>query len=142
LQNTWLVVLSACKSGLVDAKDAADEHFGLPIAFLFAGTPTVWSTFWSVSDIAAALLTVRAYQKLLAGEFDKTEVLRQAQLWLRDANAAEIINVLSTGSQSIEDGTQLSAMLLQLKQKLEEGPPTDKPFYSPYYWAAFHSVGA
>jgi len=142
LQNTWLVVLSACESGLVDAKDAADEHFGLPIAFLFAGTPTVWSTFWSVSDLAAALLTVRAYQKLLAGEPDKTEVLRQAQLWLRDANAAEIVNMLSTGSRGIEEGTRLSAMVLKLKRKLEEGSPTDKPFHSPYYWAAFHSVGA
>jgi CHAT domain-containing protein len=141
LPDVRLVVLSACKTGLVDPKDAADEHYGLPTAFLFAGAPTVWGTFWSVDDVATALLTVRAYEKLLTGKVDMANALRDAQLWLRNATAAEIADILSRSNHEIERYPQLSSKISIRRQELLKDLES-KPYGDPYFWAAFHMVGA
>jgi CHAT domain-containing protein len=137
-----LVVLSACESGVVDPTDAADEHYGFPTAFVFAGAPTVWATFWSVDDVATALLTVRAYENLRNGEVDKSEALRKAQLWLRNAPAEELIDLLSRKAEGAHNDPSVDASISKGRQELAEGDPKRRPFCDPYYWAAFHTVGA
>lgn len=142
LDSAYLVVLSACESGLVDARDAADEYYGLPIAFVFAGAPTVWGTFWRVDDSATALMMVRAYQNLLEDRSDKAQALRNAQLWIRDATARELIELLDGTVDGHEHLAVSRTKITAVKQHLLNGDPLRKPYKAPYFWAAFHSVGA
>jgi CHAT domain-containing protein len=44
-----LVTLSACETGLIDLKSISDEYIGLPSGFLFAGSPSVISSLWTVN---------------------------------------------------------------------------------------------
>lgn len=142
LEETKLVVLSACESGIVDPRDAADEHYGLPTAFIFAGAPTVWATYWSVEDVATALLTVRAYENLRQGEVYKSEALRKAQLWLRRAPAGELVEILSKRAKEAGDDPPVQASIMKKRDELANGDLDRRPFSDPYYWGAFHTVGA
>ncbi len=78
---TNLVVLSACQTQL-GTLSAGDEVVGLSRAFLYAGTPSVLASLWSVDDEATALLMERFYTHLRAG-MGKAEALRQAQIDVR-----------------------------------------------------------
>jgi CHAT domain-containing protein/Tfp pilus assembly protein PilF len=82
LSQADLVVLSACQTNLGELS-AGDELVGLTRAFIFAGTPTVVSSLWSVEDESTALLMERFYTHLRAG-VGKAEALRQAQLEVRE----------------------------------------------------------
>jgi CHAT domain-containing protein len=141
LDEAQLVVLSACESGLVDPRDAADEHYGLPTAFIFAGAPTVWATLWSVDDVATALLTVRAYENLRRGDLDKAEALRSAQLWLRHATGAELAGLLSRRCEGRDEDPSAYSRVMEKRDEYA-GCDQNRPFENPYYWAAFHTVGA
>jgi CHAT domain-containing protein/tetratricopeptide (TPR) repeat protein len=79
---TDLVVLSACQTQLGELS-AGDEVVGLNRAFLYAGTPSVMASLWSVDDAATALLMERFYTHLRDG-IGKAEALRQAQLEVRE----------------------------------------------------------
>src|SRR3989338_8071472 len=52
----YLVVLSACKTG-VSVVTSGDEIIGMNRAWIYAGTPSVISSLWSVSDISPSCLT-------------------------------------------------------------------------------------
>jgi CHAT domain-containing protein len=82
LKSNWLTTLSACETGMVDFQSPTDEHFGLPLGFIFAGSPSVWASLWSVSDLATSDLMQEAYENLGKEEYksNKPEALRQAQL--------------------------------------------------------------
>jgi CHAT domain-containing protein len=71
-----LVVLSACQTGL--GKLSGDGVLGLGRAFLYAGTPRVVVSLWSVPDEPTALLMERFYTGLVKG-LAPAEALRQAQ---------------------------------------------------------------
>jgi CHAT domain-containing protein len=55
---------------------------GLTRAFLFAGTPSVLATLWSVDDRSTKLLMTQFYRHLRAG-LGKAAALRQAQVEVR-----------------------------------------------------------
>ncbi len=61
--NASLVTLSACQTGLGDLSNG-DELIGLSRAFLYAGTPSVIVSLWSVTDMPTALLMKSFYQNL------------------------------------------------------------------------------
>jgi CHAT domain-containing protein/Tfp pilus assembly protein PilF len=84
-QNNWLTTLSACETGMVDFDSPTDEHFGLPLGFIFAGSPSIWASLWSVSDETTSLLMQKAYENLSKCKFynNKPEALRQAQLSIK-----------------------------------------------------------
>jgi CHAT domain-containing protein len=83
-QNNWLTTLSACETGMVDFASPTDEHFSLPLGLVFAGSPSIWASLWSVSDEKTFLLMQKAYENLSKKAFrnNKPEALRQAQLTL------------------------------------------------------------
>ncbi len=84
LAGVNLVILSACQSGL-GTRSGGDDVVGLTRALLYAGSPGVISTLWSISDKATTSLIERFYARLLAGS-NVAEALRTAQLgMLRDA---------------------------------------------------------
>ncbi len=61
--NARLVTLSACETGLGDLS-RGDEVVGLSRAFLYAGSPSVIVSLWSVADQPTAELMVSFYRHL------------------------------------------------------------------------------
>jgi CHAT domain-containing protein len=79
--NAELVVLSACESGL--GKQLKGEGvIGLTRAFMYAGSPRVISSLWSVSDKSTVELMKCFYQHLLSktNPLSPAKALRQAQI--------------------------------------------------------------
>jgi CHAT domain-containing protein/Tfp pilus assembly protein PilF len=76
-----LVVLSACQTGL--GKLVRGEGMvGLTRAFMYAGSPSVLVSLWSVSDMSTASLMGEFYKNLIKNKLSKTDALRKAQLTL------------------------------------------------------------
>ena len=71
-----LVVLSACQTGLGLVTEGG-EIIGLTRAFLYAGTPSVVASLWSVDDASTAMLMTRFYRNLKS--MPRDEALRAAQ---------------------------------------------------------------
>lgn len=69
LQSNWLTTFSACETGMGDFASPNDEHFGLPLGFIFTVSPSVWASLWSVSDMAASELMQKAYENLSKEEY-------------------------------------------------------------------------
>jgi CHAT domain-containing protein/Tfp pilus assembly protein PilF len=86
--NADLVVLSACQTGM--GKLVRGEGIvGLTRAFMYAGSPAVIVSLWSVSDASTATLMGEFYRNLVKEKLSKTDALRKAQLFmLRDAKFA------------------------------------------------------
>jgi CHAT domain-containing protein len=78
---TDLVVLSACQTQ-AGTLSAGEDVVGLSRAFMYAGTPSVIASLWSVDDAATELLMERFYMHLKAGA-QKGEALRMAQADVR-----------------------------------------------------------
>jgi CHAT domain-containing protein len=134
LPATRLAVLSACETGITDVRQAPDEYFGIPLAFLHAGAPAVVSTLWAVPDHSTALLMEQFYREQMTGS-EPPAALRKAQLGLREVSAAEIgehyLSYLRMNAESAQ-----SAWLDLLRSR-----PESKPFSHPYFWAAFIMIG-
>jgi len=79
--NADLVVLSACQTGL-GKLIRGEGMVGLTRAFMYAGTPSVVVSLWSVSDISTADLMGEFYKNLIKNKLSKTDALRKAQLSL------------------------------------------------------------
>ena len=72
-----LITLSACRTAL--SEDAnGDELIGLSRAFICAGSPSICSSLWSVSDESTGELMERFYFHLR--EMNKSEALKRAQI--------------------------------------------------------------
>jgi CHAT domain-containing protein len=141
LPQAWLVVLSACETGLVDFREVADEHFGLPTGFLYAGAPTVYGSLWSVNDLSTALLMVKVYEGLEREGKSKPEALRDAQIWLRDLTAREALTLVQRKEAELSGERMAWADVAPLRRALEWSDPHDRPFAHPYHWTGFQCVG-
>jgi tetratricopeptide (TPR) repeat protein len=85
-----LVVLSACRSGAVEARPG-DELIGPVRALMFAGAPSAIVSLWNTYDESAARLMQAFYQGLKSGRMSKGQALAEAQRALRrdGANMAQ-----------------------------------------------------
>ncbi len=86
LPRTQMVVLSACETGLAKFIKG-DELIGFSRAFIYAGTPSVLTSLWQVSDVSTAKLMIMLYKNL--NMTDKPGSLRQAQLNLKSTKGYE-----------------------------------------------------
>ncbi|MEE4599914.1 MAG: CHAT domain-containing tetratricopeptide repeat protein [Desulfobacteraceae bacterium] len=75
--DAYLVALSACNTALGKVTKG-DELMGLTRAFIFAGTPSILGTFWSVNDESTREAMERFYANLV--KMDKFQAMQQAQL--------------------------------------------------------------
>jgi CHAT domain-containing protein/Tol biopolymer transport system component/Tfp pilus assembly protein PilF len=78
--NADIVTLSACQTGLGKIT-GGDELVGLNRAFIYAGTHSLLSSLWRVSDISTAILIKHFYRNYVAD--NKGESLRKAQLLVK-----------------------------------------------------------
>jgi CHAT domain-containing protein/tetratricopeptide (TPR) repeat protein len=79
LQNTDLVVLSGCETGLGDVADGRGVY-GLQRAFALAGSRSIVTSLWSVEDQKTKALMVEFYKNLWQRKLGNVESLRQAQI--------------------------------------------------------------
>jgi CHAT domain-containing protein/tetratricopeptide (TPR) repeat protein len=75
-----LVVLSACQTGLGEVT-RGDDVIGLNRAFFYAGTHTIVSSLWRVSDVSTAVLMKHFYRQY--ADRNKAESLRAAILHVK-----------------------------------------------------------
>jgi CHAT domain-containing protein/Flp pilus assembly protein TadD len=74
-----LVVLSACETGL--GQDVKGEGLvGLTRGFMYAGSPRVLVSLWSVNDRGTSELMSRFYKKMLQEKLQPAAALRAAQI--------------------------------------------------------------
>jgi CHAT domain-containing protein/tetratricopeptide (TPR) repeat protein len=132
LDAARLVTLSACETGITDVQQSPDEYVGFPAGFMQAGAPGVVSSLWTVEDRSTALLMERFYRHHLEDNLPPAEALRAAQLWLRDLTRAELGDYYQSFYRISADQAKAEFAKVMLG-----GAPDDRPYASPYYWAAF-----
>jgi CHAT domain-containing protein len=154
LNQCRLVTLSACETGLIDPQSLSDEYIGLPSGFLFAGSPSVVSSLWTVSDLSTSFLMMKFYEILL----DKTQqvsvgvALKESQDWSQNLTVKEIEEnlakptfqqALSQLQQTLSSGDlfELEDAIALMQTKWKTMSPEDKPFNNPFYWAGFVASG-
>lgn len=132
------VVLSACRTAMIDFRDLPEEVIGLSTVFLSAGVPEVIGTLWPVDDQSTALLMARFYTHLFDDRMTAASALCEAQRWLRDATR-EAVDEFCSGRPELS----LSSGARDARLRRQRGvQPDHKPFSDPYYWAGFIFVGA
>ena len=132
LSQCRLVTLSACETGLTDPTSLSDEYIGLPSGFLYAGSPSVVSSLWTISDISTAFLITKFYNDLQQG-VSVAVALNQAQRWLRDATGDELQQWMESQQLPLNPTLNMS-----LQRRFRQNR---YPFQSPFYWAAFCAIG-
>lgn len=102
-----LVTLSACESGVSDIRPG-DELFGLMRALIYAGTPSVVMSLWSVDQISSGIFMQKFYEAL--PHTTKVEALRTAQLALKEMTARETLNYCQEAIALLEAAGETDAI--------------------------------
>ncbi len=148
-----LVTLSACESG-VSERRPGDELIGLMRALIYAGTPSVVLSLWEVDDVSTELLMTRFYE-LRAQGMNKAESLQQAQRFVRDLTAADVLTYYGNVSAHLDPDSNAERIglvhqgqrsvyraLLRAEHELGDRPGLDYHLFAhPYYWAPFVLIG-
>ncbi|MEA3451408.1 MAG: CHAT domain-containing tetratricopeptide repeat protein [Bacteroidota bacterium] len=82
LDETKLVILSACQTGLGDIK-TGEGVYGLQRSFQIAGTQSIITSLWKVSDEGTRDLMTQFYKNWLVSG-DEFDSFRKAQLYIKD----------------------------------------------------------
>ena len=109
-----------------------DELVGLTRAFIYAGTPSVVASLWSVDDSSTAHLMASFYRNLKT--MSKVEALRQAQLELiRGEGRSDLLARRGVGGIGKLGETTKSESTSQSSVSISTSHP--------YFWAPFILVG-
>ncbi len=81
LKGTWLVTLSACETGLGEAK-SGEGVFGLRRAFMMAGAQNLVMTLWPVSDDVTPLVMDDFYKEAMISQNAPASLSKVQKEWL------------------------------------------------------------
>lgn len=142
--NSNLVVLSACETA--KSAERAGELYGLPRAFVYAGTSSLICTLWKVKDISTTMLLEKFYEELVHAKpatTIKAEALRRAQKYLSELPEEKVIEYLEKVKNTPEDKATIPFQDLKekIETKKEQIKASQYPFADPYYWAPFVLIG-
>lgn len=154
LSHVRLILLSACETAMTSPDDRASEYVGLPAGFLMAGAPAIIASLWAVDEEATMFLLTRFYEEAYRNGKSLPSALREAQRWVRNATANELVDVLNTrlafrqrtrdavGNELADDDKPSIADLLVIRRNFKNRAPDERPFEHPFYWGAFTFSGA
>ena len=126
LNNTSLVTLSACETGL-GKLTSGDELIGLTRGFIYAGTPSIVASLWKVNDQSTSELMNLFYKNLKT--HSKVEALRMAQLEMINGELGRgIVRGIGGITTSEEDHDKPQSTLTVNGSH-------------PYFWAPFILLG-
>ncbi len=138
-----LATLSACETSIPGTELPA-EVINLPSGLLQAGVAGVVGSLWSVSDLSTMMLMTKFYDLWRRKQFEPSEALRQAQIWVRDSTNQEKLDYFE--SKDLPIHTRNPKLAEELIDKLHERigfrDPDAHDFAHPFHWAAFQYVGA
>ena len=152
LNKCRLITLSACETGMIDLNSISDEYIGLPSGFLFAGSPSVVSSLWTVDDLSTSFLMIKLYE-ILFDENQQVSVpvaLKTAQNWLQNLTVQEYLNQLDSCLKIVKSMQQkltskefnrLMDMIEDEQIRIKGFELNYKLFNNPFYWAAFTASG-
>jgi len=148
LRQFRLITLSVAEHNSPgEVKDITD-CVSLATGLMYAGTPSIVSSLWKVSDVSTLLLMSKFYDNLR--QIQRVQVgdiaiaLNSAQKWLRDLTSEEFETLLSDFQTQI---TQIFTQLPQGPRLIAEASLQQTrnrkpcPFTNPYHWAAFTATG-
>jgi CHAT domain-containing protein len=139
LSHCNLVCLSACETNLTGKVGLIDEFVGLASAFVAAGVNNVVGSLWNVNDLSTAYLMSKFHEiRKKPDNPDVASALKQAQYLLRNVTNKE----LQEWQQQLPlELSQYRSLRLPVRRTDGETDADDKPFKSPFYWAAFCAIG-
>ncbi len=143
----YLISLSACQTGITTHQSIDTEYVGLVSAFLSRGTNYVVSTLWSVKDLPSSMLMMVFYIYIRKG-MAAPIALHQAAQWLKNLTYAKeaefhrnIYQWLPQNSPAEKSTARITERNRQNAETASKEQPDEKPYSSPYYWAAFTISG-
>jgi CHAT domain-containing protein len=119
-------------------RSVGDEPVSLSAAFLAAGAGSVLCSNWPVDDTATALFMILFYTRLES--CDAVAALSVAQQELRSLTAAKACELWNRHTAHTRDVETLDVRKLGELMCMDLSE-CDKPFQSPYFWAAFSLWG-
>jgi tetratricopeptide (TPR) repeat protein/CHAT domain-containing protein len=121
LHGTWIVTLSACESGLGEAR-SGEGVMGLRRSFMVAGAKNLVMTLWPISDASTALMMADFYKKVFSGETPAAALSQVQRDWLfslkKEKGELEAIR---------EAGTFVLAMMTSPSAALTQNAPASSP---------------
>ena len=142
LDQCRLVTFSACETGITDPTSISDEYVGLLSAFLYAGSPSVVSTLWSVEQAATNLFMIEFYKnlkQLLPLKPGSVAIaLNQTQKWLRTLTGEKLRTIVESPEFQHHLDDNKNKLFKELLDRAKLKP---YPFEKSYYWAAFVATG-
>jgi CHAT domain-containing protein/uncharacterized protein HemY len=124
LDDTDLLTLSACETGVSGNASNGLEVDGLGTTAQLKGAKAVISSLWSVNDASTGQLMGDFYKRWAAGNVPKVEALRQAQLDF-------LLGRAKPGTGASDRGVVIQ----------KAATPVLAGYMHPYYWAPFVLMG-
>lgn len=160
------MILSACLTGRGDLTSSGSEILGLERALFHAGLSSLLTTLWPVEEISTALLMFKLHS--VWHQHNNTlatlaSSLREAQNWLRNVSWKELKQEFPDFENNVSNCIKAYELLMknantsqderkankfqqscEFYQKVTDwliSESTEKPFWHPYFWAAFQVKG-
>lgn len=133
--GTRLAVLSACRTGVGEYRGYLGVR-GLRRAFQIAGVQAVIAAFWNISDIAAAVFMYVFYRKY-SERGNGASAMHYARNYLKTATAGRMREGIYPFMADILVNSGCVDAYRELRDIIWYGRDEERPFSSPYYWAAF-----